>query len=96
MGHRSRSRGEFYTIASQLIGQPLIREELSFTDVFTIIDMRHTACVTISQEPCTWELYNKIMDLADDALRASGHRNYIPAHRLASKVLSSIRAFLEI
>ena len=91
MGHRSRSRGAFYAIASQLIGQPLIREELSFTDVFTIIDMRDTACVTISQEPCTWELYNKIVDLADDALRASGHGNYLPALRLASQVLSSIK-----
>jgi hypothetical protein len=91
MGHRCRSRGAFYTIASELIGQPLIRDQLSFTDVFTIIDMRDTSEIIIWKQPCTWELHNMIVDLADDALRARGHGNYLPALSMASQALSSIK-----
>ncbi len=88
MGHRSRSRGAFYTLASELIAQPLMRDQLSFTDVVTIIEMRDTAEIITFEEPMTWELHNKIVDLADDPLRPARHGNYLPALRLATKALS--------
>jgi hypothetical protein len=33
-------------------------------------------------EPVTWALHNKIVDLADEPLRARGDGNYIPAIEL--------------
>jgi hypothetical protein len=88
MGHRSRSRGAFYTLASELIAQPLMRDQLSFTDVVTIIEMRDTADIITFQEPMTWELHNKIVDLADDPHRPRSHGNYLPALRRAAQALS--------
>ncbi|KAJ1401931.1 kinase-like domain-containing protein, partial [Ochromonadaceae sp. CCMP2298] len=63
----------------------------SFTDVVTVIEMRDGAVVTIDKEPITWELHNKIVDLADEPLRAGGQGNYLPALQMSSKVLRSIK-----
>ncbi|KAJ1430264.1 hypothetical protein B484DRAFT_463090 [Ochromonadaceae sp. CCMP2298] len=89
-GHRFRSRGAYYTIANEMIAQPLLRDQNSFTDVVTVIEMRDGAVVTIDKEPITWELHNKIVDLANEPLRAGGRGNYLPALQKSSEVLHSI------
>jgi len=43
VGHRSRSRSCYYQIANEMVAGPLIREQLAFTDVLTIIEMRENA-----------------------------------------------------
>ena len=43
MGHRSRSRGVFYTIASEMIATPLLHNMLSFNDTLSLIEMRDFA-----------------------------------------------------
>lgn len=89
MGHRTRSRSAYYQIANEMIAGPLLKEHLSFTDVVTVIEMREDAVVTINMEPCTWELHNKLVDLANEPLRGKGHGNYYPALLEALKILSS-------
>lgn len=91
MGHRSRSRSAYYQIANEMIAQPLLREHLSFTDIVTIIEMREDVIVNPSlyMEPCTWELHNKVVDLANDPLRGRGHGNYFPALLESFKILNS-------
>ena len=89
MGHRSRSRSVYYQIANEMIAIPLKYEQLSFTDVITIIEMRENAIVnnSIYMEPCTWQLHNKLVDLANDPLRGRGHGNYYPSLVEAFKIL---------
>jgi hypothetical protein len=91
VGHISRSRGAYYTIANEMIAQPLLRDQISFTDVVTVIEMRGDAVVTVDKEPITWELHNKIVDLANEPLRAGGQGNYLPALKMANTVLTSIQ-----
>lgn len=79
MGHRSRSRSVYYQIANEFIAEPLKYDQLSFTDVVTIIEMRESATITVTMEPCTWQLHNKLVDLAEDPLRGKGHGNYYPS-----------------
>ena len=90
MGHRSRSRGAYYTIASEMIAQPLLRYLTSFTDVVSIIEMRDDAVLNhnIYMEPITWELHNKIVDLAEVPLSGKGHGNYLPALVKAYEILN--------
>ena len=90
MGHRSRSRGAYYTIASEMIAQPLMKDLVSFTDVVSIIEMRDDALLNQSVyiEPITWELYNKIVELANNPLSGKGHGNYLPALMKSYEVLN--------
>lgn len=90
-GHRSRSRGAYYTIASEMVARPLSLGQLAFTDTMTIIEMRNEAIVneSIYMEPTTWELHNKLVDLANEPLRGRGHGNYIPSLEEAFDILCS-------
>jgi len=80
-GHRSRSRAAFYAIANEMIVAPLIHGHFTYTDVVTLVEMRTESEIfpTIYMEPFTWELYNKIVALAGEPLRAKGCGNYVPA-----------------
>ena len=91
MGHRSRSRCAYYAIANEMIAQLLIKDQVCYTDIVTIIEMRGEATIneTIYKEPVTWKLYNKLVELSQQPLRGKGHGNYIPALIKASEVLSS-------
>lgn len=88
-GHRSRSRGAYYAIANEMIAQPLLGGHVSFTDVVTIIEMRDEAAINpeIYMDPVTWELHNKVVQLAKEPLRAKGNGNYKPALQLACNTL---------
>ena len=90
-GHRSRSRAAYYAIANELVANQILRGTASYTDVVTVIEMRDMATVNqeIFLEPVTWMLHNKIVDLADEPLRGKGNGNYIPALKLASKILEA-------
>ena len=81
LGHRTRSRGAYFTIANNMIAEPLKNGHVSYTDILTIIEMRDDAYINpeIYMEPITWDLYNKIVDLVNEPLRAGGQGNYIPA-----------------
>lgn len=89
-GHRSRSRGAYYTIANIMVAEPLMNNLYSYTDLVTVIEMRTDAHVNpqINMEPITWDLYNKLVDLVNNPLSGKGHGNYIPALRLAAKTLA--------
>jgi hypothetical protein len=55
MGHRTRLRGVFYTIANEMIAAPLLMGMMAYTDVVTLIEMRTTPsiCEGIYMEPFT-------------------------------------------
>jgi hypothetical protein len=78
-GHRTRSRGAYYTIANEMIAQPLLRDQISFTDLLSVIEMRDDAIVTLFKEPITWELHNRIVELANNPFSPRGQGNYLPA-----------------
>lgn len=92
-GHRSRSRGVFYNIANEIIAEPLLSNQTSYTDVITLIEMRDEAVINpqICRAPIDWETYNKFVELADDELRGKSHGNYIPALELVNDILAESR-----
>ena len=73
-----------------MIAQPLLRNQVSYTDVVTIIEMRDEAIVnpSVYMEPITWELHNKLVFLASNPLSGKGCGNYCPALEEAFKVLN--------
>lgn len=91
IGHRSRSRCVFYSVANEMIASYLLQDKMSFTDVCTMIEMRTDSevCHDIFMEPVTWELHNKFVQLAslEQALRGKGHGNYIEAFEKAFQTL---------
>eukprot|EP00942_MAST-04A_sp_MAST-4A-sp1_P000797 g797.t1 len=91
MGHRTRSRGAFYTIANEIIAAPLYKNQMSYTDLVTLIELRDDAyvCPDICMEPMTWELHNKIVQLAETPRRGSGHGNYLPSLLAARDILNA-------
>ena len=66
LGHKTRSSAAYYTLANQFIGEPLSKNQFSFNDLVTLIEMRDEAKTygLIDSEPITWELYNKLVELA--------------------------------
>lgn len=72
-----------------MISEPLSQEIFTYSDLVTIIEMRDEAEVhpEILMEPITWDLYNKVVDLAYDPRRGKGHGNYVPALQKAAKLL---------
>ena len=94
-GHRNRSRCVFYNIAMEIISAPLLAQMVFFTDVVTIIQMRDEAEIIVDQQSASWLLFNRVVDLANQAerdarlrareRRACGPGNFIPAIELASK-----------
>lgn len=88
-GHRTRSRAAYYTIANEMIALPLSYDQIAYTDVVTVIEMRDDAviCTSINKEPITWELHNKLVDLSNETFRVNGHGNYLPSLFQALKVL---------
>ena len=88
-GHKSRSRAAFYAIANEFIASLLAKNQFSYTDLVTLIEMREKGCILseIYMEPITWELYNKIVLLAQQPYRAGGHGHFIPSIQLAMDCL---------
>ena len=58
MGHRTRSRGVFYTIASEMIAAPLLHNVMNFTDTLSLIEMRDQAVVApeFEYQPFSWDV----------------------------------------
>jgi len=82
-GHRSRSRGVFYTIAN---------ETMNYTDTLTQIDMSDTAEVPsgLENQPFSWDLHNHVMNLAEESKRPCGQGYYLPALEKAHELLKSM------
>lgn len=89
-GHRSRSRAVFYNIANEIIAVPLLANQISYTDVVTLVEMRDGAVIhpLICRAPINWDTYNAFVELADDELRGKSHGNYIPALKLVYDILT--------
>ena len=62
----TRLRGALYSIANNLISEPLVNNQSSYKDQVTMIEMKDKARVIpgLSQEPITWALYNKVVKMA--------------------------------
>ena len=58
LGHRTRSRGVLYTIASEIIAAPLLHNLVNKTDFMSLIEMRTDAHIApeLENRPFTWEL----------------------------------------
>eukprot|EP00121_Abeoforma_whisleri_P010617 Awhi_evm1s9794 len=91
--HRSRSRAVFFRLANHVIATPLLKNQVSYTDVVTLIIMKTTSEVVIGidKEPITWELYNKFVDFAQShpSNRRNQHGNYLPALDLAKIIMNA-------
>jgi hypothetical protein len=89
-GHRSRSRAVFYNIANEIIAAPLLANQISYTDVVTLIEMRDGATIhpLICRAPINWDTYNTFVELADDELRGKSNGNYVPALELVNDILN--------
>jgi Alpha-kinase family len=95
-GHRTRSRGAYFNIAEEMVAARLPKiafgfvagPALSFTDTFTLIEMRGEATTVFEREPLSWILFNRLVDLAE-LKDAHDHGNYLPALFEAFSKLSS-------
>jgi len=86
-GHRSRSRGVYFTIATEFVAQQIEMNSCSYNDIVTVIDMKDYATIRIDSEPISWQLFNKLMDMAS-LNKPSSHGNYLPALQRAYDVFS--------
>ena len=66
-GHRTRSRGVFYTIASEMIAAPLLHNLMNFTDTLSLIEMRDQAVVApeFENQPISWDVSRAVSHLDD-------------------------------
>ena len=58
-GHKTRSRGVYYSLAEDFIAKTLMLEKqnpISLTDVVTLIEMRSTPKVVFEKESWSWQL----------------------------------------
>ena len=87
-GHRSRSDGVFYSVATEFVAKRLLSAEAGVTpfDVVTLIEMRDGAEVVFTKEPMTWVLFNKLVDRAKMGGTGS-HGNYCPSLHSALSIL---------
>jgi hypothetical protein len=82
-GHRTRSRGVYYNLAEEFVSGAIPPPEsgiftggaTTFTDVVTLIEMRDYATIEFYQEPISWLVYNKFVQLAERK-DCRGHGNY--------------------
>ena len=88
-GHRTRSSAAYHTLANQFIAEPLSKNQFSYNDLVTLIEMRDDATTysLIDSEPITWELYNELVGLAQQPQRPRTNGNYIPALKKAFRAL---------
>ena len=93
-GQPTRLRGALYSVANNLISEPLVNSQSSYKDQVTMIEMKQKARIVkgFDKEPITWELYNKVVGMAskgycDSHVQKKGHSCYIPALELALEIL---------
>lgn len=88
-GARCRSDGVFLALARDYIKAPLDKKERSATDLISVVIMRDDAAILLRQEPTTYALYNKILNLREwSSLRPYGPGNYVPAIEAAESLLN--------
>jgi len=97
-GHRTRSAGVYYTIAENFIANRLYPPEvaklggddLSFTDIVTLIEMRADATVVFKYEPISWKIFNLLVDLRD-LKDTRNHGNYFNSFQEAFGIIQDLK-----
>jgi hypothetical protein len=88
-GHKSRSRGVYYSLAEDFVAKTLNSSSdnpISLTDVVTLIEMRSMPSVVVEKEPWSWQLYNRLVHLSENH-KAHDHGNYYNSLSLALSYL---------
>jgi len=89
-GARCRSDGVWMALARDYVKNQLKNGLRNTKDLISIIVMRDEAEVVIRNEPTTWVLYNKLIDMREwSNLRPFGPGNYLPAIEMAESLLTS-------
>lgn len=95
-GAQSRLQAVWLCLALDFIAHRIESGEGGQHDVISVILMGESAKVLIKEEPTTWKLYNKIVDVykrsgygqAKGSVLAAGHGNYVPSLRTAEDLLT--------
>lgn len=101
-GHRTRYRGVYCSLAEELIASRLYNvdtnqvggQDLNYTDVVTLIEMRDVPTIVFELMPISWLMYNRMIDLAA-AGSARSHGNYYPSFETAFNCLERTSRHLE-
>mmetsp|Transcript_12277 Transcript_12277/g.11106 ORF Transcript_12277/g.11106 Transcript_12277/m.11106 type:complete len:593 (+) Transcript_12277:121-1899(+) len=88
-GFRTRAKAVYNCIAEDFIAPQLHCQRVEgVADVVTLIEMRDSPQLIFKNEPISWVLYNKIIDMADlNDCRSHGH--YYPTFKKAYEIMTS-------
>jgi Alpha-kinase family len=88
-GTRDRLGAVWVAIALDFIAHQLETGNGRTTDIVSIITLGENPCVVIEEMPCTWFLYNVIVDVYNCQLIVpSGHGPFIPSLQKAEELLT--------
>lgn len=95
-GHKTRARGVYFSLAEEFVLSQLDSidsntfsgNHISFTDVVTLIEMRTEPTIVFKNEPITWQLYNKFVEISKRQ-DAYSHGNYYESFVQAFDCLSA-------
>jgi hypothetical protein len=77
------------SIALDYLAHRLELGQACVTDVLSIVTLGDVPKIIIEEEPCTWRLYNKVVDIYKQQLvRPRGHGPFLPALTIAETLLS--------
>ena len=99
--HRDRQVAAYSITAMEFVAEQLFKQTVTNSDVVSVIEFDSRATEVISKEPCSWELYNKLLhrrdkrnfktrEFANTVDSCHGDSNYLPALEAANNVLGSI------
>ena len=105
-GHLTRARGAYYLLAEEYMSSclhpldcdTLGGDNMRYTDVVSLVEMRDGATIIFEREPISWIMYNKFVELAaasDNKYNKGcaggcrGHGNYFESVDAALKLLST-------
>ena len=87
-GTRTRLGAVWVSIALDFLAHRLENGDASPTDVVSIVSLSLSSTVVIREAPCTWILYNTLVEIYNDSLvEASGHGPFLPCLSCAEELL---------
>ena len=87
-GTRTRLGAVWVSIALDFIAHRLENGDASATDVVSIISLGPVATVVIPESPCTWILYNALVEIYNKRLvQPHGHGPFLPSLERAEELL---------
>ncbi|GKZ00218.1 hypothetical protein MPSEU_000974700 [Mayamaea pseudoterrestris] len=88
-GTRNRLDAVFVSIALDYLAHRLESGHACVTDVLSVVTLGEQPKIVIEEEPCTWRLYNKIVDIyRKQLIQPKGHGPFLPALSIAEQLLS--------